>query len=975
MEAAAPEKKKKSSKMTRPVTPPPPQPPPPPVAAQEAVRPPPPPPGIDAPASNASAAEGYGRPSPPPVPSASSSNAAAAAAGPATAAEGQDDPSRKRTMKNVFEPHIDAAAIEKGLKAGKLIRGTLRIANAKPSNAYVQPDGCKPRENDILVKGRAARNRSVNGDVVIIELIQDGDAALRGSAAPELEEEDEDADIPRFRPPPGLASDGSSSEDEVLFGGKGKDEDDEKQNKGGKGDGKGKNGKRKGGKGKDSDDFKQMQLGMVVAISDPKGRDRVMVCTLHPNTKSRGKKQEGAEEPEEEASDMVLEGDNVLRAMPTDNRMPWVLIQVNETTKNVLNIPGRLDKYKLWPVQIVKWVETSHLPLGRLKGECLGTAGDLEAEERHALIEHELDTHDVDFDDDLLDEVEAIVQHADADFENEARRRLDLRKKRIFTIDPATARDLDDAIHVDLVPGGKQVEIGVHIADVGHFLKLGSIADKEAQKRTTSVYLINRVLPMLPHALCNHLCSLNPNEPKVSFSAFFRIDRATGDLIEDPPPWFKKTVMSSVCRLNYDEVQELLDGYDIEPPPMYGGHKWADIQEDIKILEEVCGKVRTGRLTGGAMSITKAKMVFHTRESEDGVPTGYHLEEHSASHWIIEELMLLANRCVAKHLAFSALSSSSVLRNHKCPDKKKAETLDRLMINNLGLEWDGSSAGAIYKCCQTIYKKYGEVMGQCVEMMVMRCGMQQAEYSIFGTEDQDPHHFALDFDYYTHFTSPIRRYPDVMVHRVLAALLADPSEFQEEKVGADQCDICNTKRTASRKCQEQLDRSVFCIYLRARKEWFYTVGTVLGFKEDQAKGQDIVTIYSSQLGKEKKVLLCTSTEAAKLELYKDLNEDDELMLPETWKFGGKGALDLTWDNPGAPGTKRVQKLKVFSCIPVVIIPTNTVPIDFAMFIVSPFHKKFDPTRSGLSTEAETGFDFKEDEDEDGVEVVHDSNLI
>lgn len=247
--------------------------------------------------------------------------------------------------------------------------------------------------------------------------------------------------------------------------------------------------------------------------------------------------------------------------------------------------------------------------------------------------------------------------------------------------------------------------------------------------------------------------------------------------------------------------------------------------------------------------------------------------------------------------------------------------------------------------------------------------MQQAEYFVYGTEGEPPHHFALDFDYYTHFTSPIRRYPDVMVHRVLATLLGSEDDYQEKDAALDQMTICNEKRSASRKCQEQLDRSVFCIYLRARKEWFYTVGTVLGVKEDHKSGQDIVTIYSSQLGKEKKVLLCTSAEAAKLELYKDLNEDDELMMPETWKFTGKGSVELKWEDPAEKGKLQKQVLNVFSSLPVVIIPTNTVPIDFAMFIVSPFHKKFNMTRAGLSKESEEGIVMMEDPEEDGVEVV------
>jgi VacB/RNase II family 3'-5' exoribonuclease len=803
-------------------------------------------------------------------------------------ADSDEKPGATKTPKQIYPAYRDKEAVEKGLRDKTLIRGTLRIGISKPSTAYVTPDGCKARENDLVVIGRIARNRAVNGDVVIVELMNEGEAVLRANEPLDPEENEQEEEMV-FRKPPGLGDDTDSDDEDITFAG-GLLEEDAPEPSQSTADGSSRKGKGKGkGKRKGGDD---RQHACVVAIADPLGSKRVMVCTLHPNKRNR---QEG--ETEDVPDDMVLEGDAVLRAVPTDSRMPWILIQVNEASKNILKIPGRLDKYKLWPVQMLKWNETSHLPLGRLKGECLGTAGDLEAEERHALIEHELDSHHVDFEDAELDEVDSVVKLATASFEEECRKRHDLRRKRIFTIDPATARDLDDAIHVDRVPGKDQVEVGVHIADVAHFLKLGSIADKEAQRRTTSIYLINRVLPMLPHALCNHLCSLNPNEPKVSFSVFFRLDIATGELVRDPMPWFQKTVMSSVCRLNYDEVQEMLDGHEIEHPPVYGGWNWSQIQDDIWLLYDVCGKVRRGRMSGGALSITKAKMIFHTRESEDGIPTGYHLEEHAASHWIIEELMLLANRCVAEHLANSELSSSSVLRNHKAPDPKKAESLQTLMRANLGLEWDGSNAGTIYKCCQEIHKKYGETMALAVEMMVMRCGMMQAEYFTYGTPGESPHHFALNFDYYTHFTSPIRRYPDVMVHRVLASLLGLEDEYQEGDQALEQCTICNGKRGNARKCQEQMDRAVFCIYLRARKEWFYTVGTVLGMKEDQKSGKDMITIYSSQLGKEKKVLLCSEHEASKLELYKDLSEDDELLLPKTWRFEGKGACDLLWEDP------------------------------------------------------------------------------
>ena len=163
---------------------------------------------------------------------------------------------------------------------------------------------------------------------------------------------------------------------------------------------------------------------------------------------------------------------------------------------------------------------------------------------------------------------------------------------------------------IDL-PGKNQIEVGVHIADVGHFLKLGTVTDTEAQRRSTSVYLIGRVLPMLPHGLCNHLCSLNPNEPKLSFSAFFRLCKKSGNLIQDPAPWFAKTAMCSVCRLNYDQAQDIIDDIEIDEekrPAVHSNFTWQQIKDDIKLLYDVCGKVRMGRLTGGALTINKTKM-------------------------------------------------------------------------------------------------------------------------------------------------------------------------------------------------------------------------------------------------------------------------------------------------------------------------------------------------------------------------------
>mmetsp|Transcript_64835 Transcript_64835/g.154789 ORF Transcript_64835/g.154789 Transcript_64835/m.154789 type:complete len:886 (+) Transcript_64835:94-2751(+) len=874
----------------------------------------------------------------------------------------EDDMEDAGGRKIKFPAYVDEETIEKGLKDGTYLKGVLRVSITKPSTAYVNDpkNPNRPLGNqDIQVRGRHARNRAVHGDIVIIQIFDVSTERRRHGDDDEdevIDQELEDEEAHRAPVAAAAGADDDSSDDEVVFKGgvvSGGDAKLEAFAKAGVAPKRG------------------LALARVVAIADPRGQSRVIVCTLHanrPNEVLGGKLSEA----------VVEEGDKFIKAKPTDKRMPWVLIQVNDVTRQILDIPGKLNKYAMWPVQILKWNENSVLPLGRLKGQCIGQAGELEAECRHVLIEHELDDHDVDFDDDLFDEVDDIVARADAEFEEEASRRLDLRDKRIFTIDPATAKDLDDAIHVERDDARGQVEIGVHIADVGHFLKLGEMTDKEAQRRTTSVYLVDRVLPMLPHALCNHLCSLNGGEPKLSFSAFFRLDMQTGELVQDPPPWFRKTAMTSCCRLNYDEVQRVLDGHEIDVPPIHNPkYKWQDIKDDIFLLYDVCGKVRRGRMDGGALSITKTKMVFHTRESENGIPTNYHLESHSASHWIIEELMLLANRCVAAFLYSSPLSEVAVLRKHEAPEDKKAEQLSNLLKQNLGIQfWDGTSAGRLYRSLQEVHRRYGPMLGMCIEMMTMRGGMQQAQYFVVN-EEENPHHFALNFDYYTHFTSPIRRYPDVMVHRVLAALLDDNdgSAYQNTEDAVDQVRECNDKRMKARRAQEQLDRAVFCVYLRARKEWFYTVGSVLEIKSGRSQeqgGADMITVYCSQLGRESRIRLVPAG-TPHPELFDD-GVDDEVHMPETWRLRGRGEVTLEWNPPAnAQGNRTLQKLRLLSCVPVVIVPTDTVPIDYSMFFVSPFHSKYTYVTENISEQAAAGFDFNEMEEE-GVDIVHEADF-
>merc|ERR1740121_1322709 len=249
---------------------------------------------------------------------------------------------------------------------------------------------------------------------------------------------------------------------------------------------------------------------------------------------------------------------------------------------------------------------------------------------------------------------------------------------------------------------------------------------------------------------------------------------------------------------------------------------------------------------------------------------------------------------------------------HERPDPEKAEKLGDMLRDNLGLDWNADNAGSLYRSCQKIYKKYGPVMGLCIEMLVMRSGMKQAQYFLHNDEigEGQAHHFALNFSHYLHFTSPIRRYPDVMVHRVLQALLENAGEqaeaeaFQQSssennKSASEQVLVCNEKKQATRKCTEQLDRSIFCIYLRARKTWFYTVGTVMGFQTEKGnKDMGFCTVYCSQLGRESKANFKKEDDAGRgpiesLQLFAE-GVDDELMLPYNWEICSRGLAKLTW---------------------------------------------------------------------------------
>ena len=334
----------------------------------------------------------------------------------------------------------------------------------------------------------------------------------------------------------------------------------------------------------------------------------------------------------------------------------------------------------------------------------------------------------------------------------EIARREDFRDVLTFTIDPADAKDFDDALSIrpstlHHSPSTKYWEVGVHIADVSHYVTEGSIIDKEAQQRATSVYLVDRTIPMLPERLCNFICSLRPDEEKLCYSVIFEMDEEA-----NIKRWhLAHTVIKSNRRYAYEEVQDILQGRD------------GDYAAELRILDKMAKKLRERRFQSGAVKFDREELHFDI--DENGKPTRCYFKKSTDATQLIEEFMLLANRTVAESIGRvpkGTKAKTLPYRIHDQPDPQKLENL-RTIVAPFGYKIKTSGTkGAISR---SLNKLLGDAEGtreqKLVEMMALRA-MMKAKYSTHNIG-----HYGLAFDYYTHFTSPIRRYPDTMVHRLL----------------------------------------------------------------------------------------------------------------------------------------------------------------------------------------------------------------
>ncbi|MFG4000710.1 ribonuclease R [Flavobacterium aquidurense] len=414
-------------------------------------------------------------------------------------------------------------------------------------------------------------------------------------------------------------------------------------------------------------------------------------------------------------------------------------------------------------VTIEDWPKRADSPFGSVI-RVLGKPGEHNTEIHAILAEYGLPS-------DFPVEVEVYAQKIDTSIqESEIAKRRDMRDTLTFTIDPKDAKDFDDALSFKKLKNGN-FEIGIHIADVSYYLEEGTILDDEAYQRATSVYLVDRVVPMLPEVLSNFACSLRPNEEKYTFSAIFEVS-PTAQVINQ---WFGRTVIYSDQRFAYEEAQYIIETKDNTIPVDISitGESYVvsdEITEATLKLDELAKILRKKRMQNGAISFDKVEVKFNL--DEQGEPEGVYFKVSKDANHLIEEFMLLANRKVAEYIGKQ--KKTFIYRIHDEPNEDKLIAM-QTVIAKFGYKIDFRNKGDISKSLNALMEEVnGKKEQNLIDTLAIR-SMSKAKYS---TENIG--HYGLAFDYYSHFTSPIRRYPDVMVHRLLQYYLDNGASVDEE---------------------------------------------------------------------------------------------------------------------------------------------------------------------------------------------------
>ncbi|XP_028987946.1 DIS3-like exonuclease 2 [Betta splendens] len=665
-----------------------------------------------------------------------------------------------------FESYMAAEEVSCGLKRGELIQGQLRINPKKFHEAFIpSPDDTR----DIFLDGVVARNRALNGDIVVVKVLPReqwkvvrSDTDCEGNSESEVQREHKKTE---HTPRP----------------------DDQCS---------------------DQDDLQKTTLtdtgGLLENPPPPRSNGEILQKTakvVYIVEKKHSRAATGFLK--------FLPDKPFAMFSPVDHRLPRINVPLTDCPEDFSFRAGDYTN-TLFICRITSWAADSNFAEGRL-AKTLGQAGEIEPETEGILTEYDVDCSE--FSDEVLDclpkDLPWNIPH------EEMEKRKDLRKECIFTIDPATARDLDDALSCKRLPDGN-FEVGVHIADVSYFVEEGNALDAIASRRATSVYLVQKVIPMLPRLLCEELCSLNPLTDRLTFSVIWKIT-PEGKILSE---WFGRSVIRSCVKLSYDHAQSMIEApekmFSVEElPPVDPVHHIDEIHQAVLNLHSIAKNLRSQRFSGGALRLDQLKLSF-TLDKETMMPQGCYVYQYRDSNKLVEEFMLLANIASAHHI-YRRFPEVALLRRHPPPKTKMLDEVQE-MCDQLGINVDLSSAGALHKSLNTSLgnDEYSSARKEVLTHMCSR-PMQMALYFCSGIL-KDEHlfkHYALNVPLYTHFTSPIRRYADIIVHRLLASSLkCGPQLGLSTQQVEKQASHCNDKKMVSKRVQEFSSDLFFGVYVK-----------------------------------------------------------------------------------------------------------------------------------------------------------------
>ncbi|KAM4043155.1 DIS3-like exonuclease 2 isoform 2-T3 [Anomaloglossus baeobatrachus] len=813
---------------------------------------------------------------------------------PSSGSTPNDKKHNKARKRNIFEVYMSKEEVSAGLKRGELIQGSLRINPKKFHEAFLpSPDG----QRDIFIDGVVSRNRALNGDIVVVKLLPRDQWKV---VKPDICDGDKTSaatDTVQHVAASRQMRDGSKSPDLIIEAQYdcGIEDLHTRLSLNAENDAKEKSEKVDVNKlhSNPTDQSHIVQDGLqktakVVFILEKK-HSRAATGFIKPMTDKSG----------ELAKRYAL-------FSPVDHRVPRIYVPHADCPADFLVRPQDFAS-TLFICRIVDWRADSNFAEGKLM-KSLGQAGEIEPESEGILTEY-----GVDFSEFSNHVVKCLPQNLPWTIpKEEMEKRRDLRKECIFTIDPATARDLDDALSCKLLPDGN-FEIGVHIADVSYFVDEGNALDLVASERATSVYLVQKVIPMLPRLLCEELCSLNPMADRLTFSVIWKIT-PQGKILDE---WFGRSVICSCVKLSYDHAQSMIERPDKLPdvrelPPVSSDYTVEEIQQAVLNLHLIAKNLRKQRFKDGALRLDQLKLSF-TLDKESGMPQGCYIYNYRDSNKLVEEFMLLANMAAA-HKIYQRYPELALLRRHPPPQTKLLNDLIEF-CDQMGIELDFTNSGTLHKSLNDQFgaDEYSTARKEVLTNMCSR-PMQMAVYFCTGVlKDENLfHHYALNVPLYTHFTSPIRRYADIIVHRLLAAAIGrgPPLKLSQEAI-QNQADHCNDRKTASKRVQELSAELFFSVFVKESGP-LESEAMVMGVLNEAF---DVLVL---RYGVQKRIY-CNAL---------------PLQTSHFQQVGKKPELTLVW-SPERDGDKPVQQVISIFTLLEVVLKSDNVPLKYTAVLKRP----------------------------------------